>query len=167
TPAITFKRVAGIGHQLQFAKNELRCNHSSIKEAGLRDVGNAAVNYDAGVENLVAFLKLLFPAKYSAQRGEVQQVAFVGAYDQANVCHQQHDHDLQKAAQRTLCQAIANHQRKEIRAKDSQNAPDRRTDKPLQAYPQQAPLKHDDSGAEQGAHACVQPGTKSEWMNKK
>ena len=104
--AIALQGVGGIGHQLQFAQHELRDHDDAVEEAGFGDVGDAAVDDDAGVEDLVALLALLFAAEDAAQRRQVQQVALVGADHQADVGHDHHDHDLQEAlggARRRCC----------------------------------------------------------------
>ena len=89
--AVTLERVGRIGHQLQFAQDELRRHDHAVEEAGFGDVRDPAVDDDAGVENLVALLRLLFAAEDAAEGRQVQQVALVGAHDQSDVGHQQHD----------------------------------------------------------------------------
>src|SRR5208282_2128989 len=66
--AIAFERVGGIGHQLQFAEHELRDYDQAVEKAGLGDVGDAAVNNDAGVENLVTFFARPFAAEGGANQ---------------------------------------------------------------------------------------------------
>ena len=95
--AVALQRVGGIGHQLKLAQHKLRRNNDAIEESGLGNVGNPAVDDDAGVENLVAFLALLLAAENSAQSSQVQQISFARADDQANVGHQQHHKNLEKA----------------------------------------------------------------------
>ena len=92
--------VGGIGDQLQLAQDELRGHDDAVQEAGLGDVGDAAVDDDAGVENLIDALALLLAAEDAAQRRQVEQVALVGADDQADVSHQQHDQYLQETLSR-------------------------------------------------------------------
>src|SRR5580693_5149245 len=65
--AVALQRVGGIGHELQLAQHELRSNDDPVEEAGFGNVGDAAVNDDAGVENFVTFLALLLAAKNAAQ----------------------------------------------------------------------------------------------------
>ena len=84
----------------------------------------------------------------SAQRCQIQQIAFVGADNKAYVRHQQHDHDLQKAAQGAVGEAVANHQGKQICAEDAQNTANHRPNQPLQAHSQQAPFKNDNCQSE-------------------
>src|SRR5207249_4985838 len=51
---IALERVRRIRNQLQFAQDELGCDDHAVEEAGFGDVGDAAVDNHAGVENLVA-----------------------------------------------------------------------------------------------------------------
>ena len=93
-PRLRLSEIGGVGNQLQLAQNELRDDDDAVEEAGLGDVGDAAVDDDAGVENLVALLALLLAAEDAAQRRQVQQVALVGADDQSDVGHEQHDREI-------------------------------------------------------------------------
>ena len=52
--------------ELQFAQYELRSDDDAVEKAGFGDVGNAAVDDHAGVEDLVAFLALLLAPKDTA-----------------------------------------------------------------------------------------------------
>jgi len=47
--AVALHRIRRIRHQLQFAQNELGDHQDAIQKAGLRYIGDAAVNDDAGV----------------------------------------------------------------------------------------------------------------------
>ena len=86
-PAIALQGVSGVGDELQFAQHELRGDDNAVEEAGLGNVGNAPVNDDAGVENLVAFLALLLATKDPAERRQIQQISLVGPNDEAHVGH--------------------------------------------------------------------------------
>ena len=99
--AVALHGVGRIGHQLQFAQHELRNHDHAIQKAGFGNVGDAAVDDDAGVQDFVAAFGLLLAAEDAAQRGQIQQVALAGAHHQAHVGHQQHDEKLQKALRRT------------------------------------------------------------------
>src|SRR5439155_15961556 len=138
--AVALERIGRVGHQLQLAQHELRQHQDAIEKSGFGDIGNAAINDDAGVEDFVNLLALLFAAEDAAQRGEVQQVAFVGADDESHVGHQQHDQQLQKALGAAGGDGIANDQRKKIGAEDAEDAADDRADQPLQADQPQAHL---------------------------
>src|SRR5208337_3248081 len=136
----------------------------AVKESGLGNVGDAPVNDDAGVENLVAFLGLLLTAENPTQRRQVQQIAFVGADDQAYVGHQQHHQDLKKAPGVLAQRAVADDQGKQVGATNAEEAPDGRTDESFQAHPPQLPLEQNDSGADQRAHAPIQIARQSERL---
>src|SRR5581483_2406416 len=108
--AVALERVGRVGHELQFAQHELRDDDDPVEEAGFGDVGDAAVDDDAGVEDLVALLGLLLAAEDTAQGGEVQQVALVRPHDQSNVGHEQHDEHLQEALRVSRLDAVLDDQ---------------------------------------------------------
>ena len=56
--AVAAQRIGRIGDLLQLLEHELRNDERAVDEAGLADVGDAAVDDDAGVENSVAALLL-------------------------------------------------------------------------------------------------------------
>src|SRR5580692_8421467 len=163
--AVALQRVGRIGHELQFAQHELRSNDDAVEEAGLGNVGDAAVDDDAGVEDLVALLALLFATKHSAQRCQVQQVAFARTHNQAHVCHQQHDQDLKKALGAAGRHTAANHQRKQVSPADAEDAPDGRADQPFQAHSAQLPFEQNYPRANQGADSGVEVPRQSERSN--
>ena len=153
--AVALQRVGGIGDQLQFAQHELRGHDNAVEEPGLGNVGDAAVDNDAGVEDLVTLLALLLAAKDATQSRQVEQVALVGAHDQAHIGHQQHHQDLQEALGVAGRHAAANHQRKQIGAADAEDAPDGRADQPLQAHRSKLPFEQDDACPDQRADTGI------------
>src|SRR5208282_2056546 len=120
--AIAFERIGGIGHQLQFTQHELRDHNQAVEEARLGDVGDAAVNNDAGVEDLVNLLTRFFAAEDSSERRQVEQVAFIGADHQSHVGHDHHDHNLQETLDRPRSNAVANDEREKVSANDAEHA---------------------------------------------
>ena len=126
---------------MQLAQHELRDDDDAVEEAGLGDVGDATVDDDAGVQDFVAALGLLLAAEDAAERGQVQQLAFTGADDQADVGHQQHDKQLQEALGRTRLNAVFDDQAEKISADDAEDAADDGADQPLQADLPQADLE--------------------------
>ena len=50
--AVALQRIGRIGDQLQFSQNKLRNRQSAINKAGFGDIGDAAVDDDAGVEDV-------------------------------------------------------------------------------------------------------------------
>src|ERR1700687_1364953 len=154
-PAIALQGVGGIGDELQFAQHELRGDDDAVEEAGLGNVGDAPVDDDAGVENLVAFLALLLAAEDPSERGQVQQITLVGPDDEAHIGHQQHDQDLQEALGVSFGNAVADDQSKQVSATDAEETPDGGADESLQTHGAQLPLEEHDGCPEQCAHARV------------
>src|SRR5271156_6497166 len=149
--AIAFKRVGGIGYELQFAEHKLRNDNESIEESGLGDVGDAAVDNHAGVEDLVTLRARFFAAEDSAEGGEVEQISLVRADRQSYVGHDQHDHDLQEALERAGGDAIANDEGEEIGADDAQHAAESGAQQAGEAYDAQSPLENYDGRADEQA----------------
>ena len=52
---IPLDRIGAVGDLLQLAQHEMGHYQRPFQESGLADVGDAAVNDDAGVENFVGF----------------------------------------------------------------------------------------------------------------
>src|SRR5882724_5833704 len=142
-PAVALERVTRVGDQLQLAQHELRDDEHAVEEAGVGDVGDAAVDDDAGVEDLVHLLALLLAAEDAAERGQVEQVTFVSADDQADVGHQHHDQQLEKTLGAAGDQAVLNDVAEEEGAQDSEDAADNGADEPLEAHHPQAAFKQD------------------------
>ena len=155
--AIPFQRVGGVGDQLQFAQHELRSDDDAVEESGLGDVGDAAVDDDAGVEDLVALLALLLPTENAAQGGQIQQIALVGPDDQSDIGHQEHDQDLQEALGVPGGDAVANDEGKQVGAEDAEDAAHGGANQALQTDPAQPPFEQDDAEADERAHQGIQP----------
>src|ERR1035438_6633006 len=128
-------------------------------------LAGAAVDDDAGVENLVGLLARLLAAEDSAQSRQVQQVAFIGSDDQADVRHQEHDEDLQEALGVSLGNAAADDQGEEVGATDAEEASDGGADQPFEADGAQLPFEHNDSRTDQCAHARVNIAGLPERLN--
>src|SRR5581483_2591493 len=94
TASVALQRVGRIGYQLQLPQNKLRSYDDAIQKTGFGNVCDSAVDDHAGVEDLVRLATLLFPSEDTPQRSQVQQVTFISTHDQADVGHQQHDHEL-------------------------------------------------------------------------
>jgi hypothetical protein len=153
--AIALQRIARIGNQLQLTKNELWSDHNAIQESRLRNIGDSAIDDHAGIQDFVAFLELFLTTEDAAKCGQIQEVALVRADDQPDIRHQQHDHDLEEAAQRSIDQAVMNDQCEQVSANDAEDASDRRPDQPLQADPQQPPLEKHNCDSEAGAYGGI------------
>jgi len=115
------------------------------------NIGNAAIDNDAGIENFVAALGLLFSAEDAAQRGQVQQVTLAGADGQANIGHQQHDEELEETLGGAGRDAVADDETEQVGAYDAQDAADNCTDQPLQTNLTQANFEEYDRHAQKDA----------------
>jgi hypothetical protein len=136
-------------------------NHQhTVQKACFGDVGDAAVDDDAGVEDLVTPLGLLVSSENSAQSRQIEQIAFVSANDQPDVGHEQHDDDLQKTLSVTWWQAVANYEGEQISAGNSEYAANCGSNESRQADPAQLPLEQDDGEpyhrADSGIQICRQ-----------
>ena len=87
--AVALHRIGGVGHQLQFPQHELRDHQNAVQKPGFRDVRDAAVDNNAGIEDLETLFGYFFPAEQSAQSGQIQHFALVCADHQADVRHNQ------------------------------------------------------------------------------
>ena len=93
--AIALHRVGRVGDQLQLLEDELRDDDRAVHEAGFADVGDAAVDDDAGVEDLVALAR----AGRAEQRDEVLRLepfAAAGPEHQAQVRQREQDEAVQE-----------------------------------------------------------------------
>ena len=147
---------------MQLAQHELRNHDDAVEEAGLGDVGDAAVDDDAGIEDLVALLGLLLAAEDSAQRRQVEQVALAGAHDQAHIGHQQHQEELQEALGWPGLQAVADDQAEQVSADDAEDAADDGADQPLQAHLAQTNLEQHHRQTEEQTDSCGRPAFQSQ-----
>ena len=78
-PRWRFRLIGGIGHQLQFAQHELRKQQHAVEKMRLADVGDAAVDDHAGIEDLGHAPRAALAAKQAAERLQVEHVALVRA----------------------------------------------------------------------------------------
>ena len=94
--AIALHGIGRIGHHLKLVQNELRDHQDAVEKAGIGDIGDAAVDDDAGIENLLVGADFRFASEKAAQRGEIQQLAFRRAGHRADVGKQQQADDLRE-----------------------------------------------------------------------
>ncbi len=92
--AIALHRIGRIGHHLQLVQHELRDHQNAVEKTGIGDIGDAAVDDDAGVEDLLIGAAVRLGAEQAAQRGQIQQIALGRAGDRADVGKQQQADDL-------------------------------------------------------------------------
>jgi hypothetical protein len=94
--AIPLHGIGRVGHHLEFVQNELRNYQNAVEETGIGDIGDAAVDDDAGIEDLLIGAGLGFSAEYSAQSAEIEQFALGGASDASEVNEENQADDLDK-----------------------------------------------------------------------
>ena len=94
--------------------------------------------------------RLLAPNTSSAARPADRRA------DVADVRHEQHYQELQKTLGASRDHAVANHQGKEVRAKDAEHTANGSADQALQADQAQPPFEKNDGHADRPAHARVQ-----------
>ncbi len=80
--------------------------------------------------------------------------------------HEQHDHQLEETLRGAGRDTIADDQGKQVRAKNSQYAADRRPDQPLEAHQAQAPFENHDREPKQRTNSCVQRRRKAEGVKQ-
>ena len=83
-PRLRFSESGGVGDELQLLEDELRDDERAVEKAGLADVGDAAVDDDAGVEQAVAFLRPGV-AKERDEARWLEPLALPRAHDDAEV----------------------------------------------------------------------------------
>jgi hypothetical protein len=49
---IAFECIRGIGYLLQFAQDKMGNHENAVQKSGFTDVGNSAIDNDAGIEDL-------------------------------------------------------------------------------------------------------------------
>src|ERR1022692_2112832 len=94
--AIALHGIGRIGHQLQFPQHELGNYQHAIQKSRLCDIGDAAIDDDAGVQNLVRLFGRLLSSENAAERGQIQHVALRGADNQADISHDEQQGHLQE-----------------------------------------------------------------------
>jgi hypothetical protein len=93
--AVALHRIRGIGDELQFLEDELRNHQRAVDEAGLAEVGDAAIDDHRGVENLVVALGPC-GAKQGHQPRRLEPLTLAPADDQAEVREDQQDEAMQE-----------------------------------------------------------------------
>src|SRR5262249_23681055 len=88
TPStIPFQRICRVSDLLQFTQNEVGNDEHSIQETGFADIGNAAVDDDAGIEDLISLSRRPFATENAAHRRQIQHVSLVRSNDESDVGH--------------------------------------------------------------------------------
>src|SRR5438270_4328917 len=117
-PAVAAQRIAGVGDVLQLGENEVGYQHSFTEEAGLRDVHDAAVDDDAGIQQHARVLSPTFDQSAGTRRPEDERhhlVAAVEAEGDAPVGEDQRDNQRDDEAEvpRQLGQKQADQRRQQ------------------------------------------------------
>ncbi len=151
---------------MQFAQDELRDDECAFEESGFGNVADTAVNDGAGIENLGVGFAGSLRGEDSAEGGEVQHVAFVGAHYEADVGHEQENDDLQQAAGAAIGKAVAQHETEEKGPDDTKEAADDSTKKAPKRQSADAQLEEDDESGNDGANAASRPRIEAEGAKK-
>ena len=157
-PALALHRVGGIGHQLQFAQDELRDQQDAVEEVRFADVRDAPVDDHAGIEHLGHAPGAALAAEQASQGLQIQHVALVRADDQADIGHHQEQPDVQERPRALRNGGARQNQAHQIRAQDAEDRAHRRADQPPHAGALQANLKQEDRNRKRQA-LCPQPPT--------
>ncbi len=155
--ALALGGVGGVGHHLQLAQHELGHDDVAVDEARLGDVGNAAVDDDAGVQHLGAAAGWPVAGEDIAQRRGVEQIALVGAHQQAHIGHEHQHEDLQHRRGGTGQRRGAKHEAEQRRAEDAQDAARHGANQTPQGECSYTQLEDNYGAGCQRAHGCRQP----------
>jgi len=158
--------IGGIGDQLQLAQHELRDHQGAVDKSGFDDIGDAAVDDDAGVENLESVFRNLLAAEEAAQRRQVQHVAFGPADDQAAIGRQRKNRQLEERKRLIPGERLSEHAGDQVRDHNSQHAADRRADQALQTHLLDADLENDDQRRHQRANRSRERSLQIEGTQK-
>ncbi len=115
----------------------------AVEEMGFADVGDAAVNDDAGVENLRHPPRAPLAAKQAAEGLQVEHVPLVGADDQADVGHDQKEGHIQERARAFRNRGAGQHQTHQVGAEDAEDRANCRAEQPAHAGALQPHLKQE------------------------
>jgi hypothetical protein len=95
--ALALERIGGIGDQLKFVEDETGNAERAIEEMGFADVGDAAVNEDAGVEKFRGRQIARGRNRDRMRQGNLtKDVALVGADNEAKITESQECGEFEK-----------------------------------------------------------------------
>ena len=94
--AVAAQRIGRIGDLLQLLQHELRHDERAVDESGLADVGDAAVDDDAGVENSVAALRLRSRPEQAGEPLGLEPLARFRAEHEADVRQREQDERVEE-----------------------------------------------------------------------
>ena len=93
--AVPLERIRGVCDQLQFLQDELRDDQRSVDEARFADVRDAAVDDDAGVEDLVAPLRPCRPEQRH-EPGRFEPLALAPADEETEIRQNEQNQRVQE-----------------------------------------------------------------------
>ena len=93
--AVALERVGRIGDELQLLQHELRDHERAVEKPGLADIGDPAVDDDAGIEDAVALLRPGV-AEQADQPLGLQPLPFARAHDDPEVGEDEQDEAVEE-----------------------------------------------------------------------
>ena len=100
--AVALHRIGRIGHQLQFPQHELRNHQHAVQKAGFGDIGDAAVDNHAGIENLEGLLDDFSPPKMPPSADRLSMSPFLAPTIKPTYVIQQQNENLHKREHRVF-----------------------------------------------------------------
>ena len=97
------------------------------------------------------FTGLLLSAEDTPKGSQIEQVSLVGADDQADVGHEQHDQNLKEASGMLFGNGIPDYESKQVSAENSQHAADGCPNQAFQANTAKLPFEEDNSHTDDSA----------------
>src|SRR5207249_8667830 len=107
--AVAFQRVGRICDLLQFAQDEMGYNKNSVQKSSFTDIGNPSIDDDTGVQDFVGFLGRTFSSKDSLERGQVQQVPFIGVDHKPDIRHYDENEELDERKRIRVEERVRHH----------------------------------------------------------
>ena len=117
--AVAAQRIGRVGNLLQLFQHELRHHQRAVDEAGFADVGDAAVDDDAGIQDPIAALRRLRPEQARQPLG-LEPLAGLPAEHEADVGQHQQNQAVKKHHARVA--GVGPEQRGAEHARDEQPA---------------------------------------------
>ena len=147
-PAVTFHDGTPFtAEDVVFSIERARADTSWVKAFVSNIAAASAVDDHTGVENLQRLLRSFFASEQTAERRQIEQVAFTGSHSQTYIGHQQQQKNLKEARGCVRRQSAPQNQRHQKRSEDSKHGPGGRANEALETYLLQTNLKHDDGDA--------------------
>ncbi len=157
-PPLALEGIGGIGDELEFAQDKLGDQKHTVEKVGLTDVGDAAVNDHAGVEQLDDGAGGVLGIKQPAHGVEIERVAFGRADQRANVPQQEQQCHAEKRPRAFRDGSAQQDQVHQKGAEGPEQRANRRAQEPTQTCAAQTHLgeNHQDSEDKPGSR-CSNP----------